>query len=63
MESFQGQLNHHRGILADRVQHDRILGFRDHFTNGVNAFGFQLFGEIRNFSRKAYVQLEETAQA
>ena len=43
IKSFQGQMQHHRGILADRVQHDRFLELGSDLTDNVDALGFKLF--------------------
>ncbi len=42
IKGFQRQLQHHRGILPDRVQHHRLLELGGHLANDVNAFGFEL---------------------
>ncbi len=42
MKRLLGQAHHHGRVLADRVQHDRPLEFRGHFTHNVNALGLEL---------------------
>ncbi len=42
VERLQRQLDHHGRVLADRVQHDRILELRGHLADDVNALGLQL---------------------
>ena len=41
VERLLGQMQHHRGILADRIQHHRIVGLRHDFTQDVDALGFK----------------------
>ena len=35
------QVQHDRGILAHRIQHDGLFGFRHHLAHDVDAFGFK----------------------
>ena len=35
-------MNQHCRVLADAVEHDRLLEFRDHLTDDVDALGFEL---------------------
>ena len=42
MKRLAGQVEHHRGVLADRVQHDRPLELGDHFAHDVDGFGLEL---------------------
>ena len=42
MKGFLGEAQHHRGILADRVQHPRVLELRCDFPDDVDALGFEL---------------------
>jgi hypothetical protein len=42
MKRLLGQPDHHRGVLADGVQHHRTLEFGGDFPYDVNTFGFQL---------------------
>ena len=41
MEGLARQMQHHRRILADRVQHHRLFGLGDHFPEDVDALGFK----------------------
>ena len=41
MERLAREMQHHSGVLADRVKHHRALKFRRHFAQNVNALGFQ----------------------
>jgi hypothetical protein len=41
MEGFLGEMQHHRRILADRIEHDRPLRLRDGFAEDVKAFGLK----------------------
>jgi hypothetical protein len=41
IESFLGQAHHARGVLADRIQHDRVGELGGDFANNVNALGFE----------------------
>ncbi len=41
MERLLRQAHHHRGILADGVEHHRPLEFGGHFAQDMDAFGFQ----------------------
>jgi hypothetical protein len=40
-EGLQGEVQQHRGILADRVEHHRILGLGDRLPEDVDALGLQ----------------------
>ncbi len=42
VERLLGQPDHDGGILADRVEHDRLLELRDDLAEDVNALGFEL---------------------
>src|SRR6202041_3333549 len=35
------QMQHHRAVLAHRIQHDRLFTLRDHFAENVNALGLE----------------------
>ena len=48
IERLACQMQHHGGILADRIQHHRVLKLGSHFTNDVDALGFQLL-EVGQF--------------
>ncbi len=41
VERFLRQTDHHRGVLADGVEHHWPLEFGGDFSYDVNAFGFQ----------------------
>ena len=43
IKGFQRQMEHHRGILTDGIQHHRVLEFGDHLADDVYALGFELF--------------------
>ncbi len=36
-------MQHHRGVFADRIQHDRFFKLGGHFADDMNALGFELF--------------------
>ncbi len=40
-ESLQRQLEHDRAVLADRVQHHRLLGLRGDLAHDVDALGLE----------------------
>ena len=42
IERLAGKVQHDRGILTDRIEHDRILKFGSHFADDVNALCLQL---------------------
>src|SRR5262245_34606618 len=41
MKGLLGQPQHHRRVLADRIQHDRSLELGDDFAHDVDALGFE----------------------
>jgi hypothetical protein len=41
MEGLHGQVQHHRAVFADRIQHHRVLRFRGDLPDDVDALGFQ----------------------
>jgi hypothetical protein len=41
VKRLQRQMEHHRTILADRVEHDRLLGLRDRIAHDVDALGLE----------------------
>jgi len=41
MKRLQCKAQHHRGILADRVEHHRSLALGDDFPENMNALGFK----------------------
>ena len=41
IECLQGKVKHHRGILADRVKHDRFGKARDRLSHDENGFCFE----------------------
>ena len=42
IERLQSQVQKHRGIFADRVEHDRVVALSDSLTYDVDAFGFEM---------------------
>ena len=40
-ERLLRQMQHHGGILADRIEHHRALGLGDDFAQDVDALGFE----------------------
>ncbi len=42
IEGLARQVSHHAGILADAVEHDRVVEFRRNLTDDVDALRFQL---------------------
>ena len=40
-EGLQRQMQEHRRILADRIEHHRVLGLGDRLPHDVNALGFE----------------------
>ena len=41
IESLHRQMQHHRGILADRIEHDRIGESRRHLPEDVDGFSLE----------------------
>src|SRR5262249_879209 len=41
VERLDRQVQHHRAVLADRVQHDRPLTLRNHLTHDVDALSLE----------------------
>ncbi|MNZ94894.1 hypothetical protein D3C78_1140140 [compost metagenome] len=52
-EGFACQVQHHGRILADRVQHHRVIELSGHLTNDVDALRLQLF-QMRQFVDHSY---------
>ncbi|MNW05298.1 hypothetical protein D3C71_2015310 [compost metagenome] len=52
-EGFARQMQHHGRILADRVQHHRVIELGGHLTNDVDALRLQLF-QMRQFVDHGY---------
>ncbi|MCY1417787.1 hypothetical protein D9M71_333280 [compost metagenome] len=52
-ERLAGEMQHHGGILADRVQHHRVIELGGHLTNDVDALRLQLF-QMRQFVDHGY---------
>ncbi len=52
-ESLARQVQHHGGILADRVQHDRVVELGGHLADDMDAFRLQLF-QVRQFVDHGY---------
>ena len=42
IESLKRQVKHHRRVLTDRVQHDRVIELGRNLADDVNTLGFQL---------------------
>ena len=42
IEGLAREVQHDRGIIADRIQHDGPLEFRGDLAHDVNALGFEL---------------------
>ena len=42
IERLQREMHHHRGILADRVEHDRMAELRHHLAHDLDAFRLEL---------------------
>ena len=40
-ERLQRQVQHHRAVLADRIEHHRPLALGDDLAHDVDAFGFE----------------------
>ncbi len=57
-EGLAGQVQHHGRILADGIQHDRIVELGGHFTDDVDAFRLKLF-EVRLFVEHGYSRLQK----
>ena len=36
-----GQVQHHRAVLADRIEHHRIFGLGDDLAQNLDALGFE----------------------
>jgi hypothetical protein len=41
VEGLHRQVQHHRAVLADRVEHHRVVGFGDDLAHDVDALGFE----------------------
>jgi L-fucose isomerase-like protein len=41
IEGLGRQVQHHRAVLADRVEHHRAFALGDHLSHDVDALGFQ----------------------
>ena len=41
MKGLAREMHHHRAVLADRVQHDRLVALGHHLPDDVNALGLQ----------------------
>ncbi len=55
-ERLARQMQHHGGILADGIEHHRVIEFGGHLTNDVDAFRLELF-EVRQFVEHGYSRL------
>ncbi len=53
VEGLTREMQHHRAVLADRIEHYRPVGFGHHFAHDVDAFGFEPveMGKRRHGSR------------
>jgi hypothetical protein len=40
-EGLHRQMQHHRTVFADRIEHHGLLGFGGHFPYDMDAFGFE----------------------
>src|ERR1044071_7087125 len=47
MKCLYRKVKHHARILANRVEHHRVLELRDHFANDLNRLGFEAFEMLR----------------
>ena len=41
IEGLHRQMQHHRAVFADRIEHDRVFSHRRHFANNVNGLSFK----------------------
>ena len=41
IERLHSQVQHHRAVFADRIEHHRVLALGDNLSHDVDAFGFQ----------------------
>ena len=55
-ERLARQVQHHGGILADGVQHHRVVELGGHFTNDVDTFRLQLF-QVGQFIEHGYSRI------
>jgi hypothetical protein len=60
MKGLAGQMKHYGAVLADRIQHDRALAFRDRFSHDVNALGLEDL-EVREWFRLRCAQTPHPA--
>ena len=42
IERLHGEMHHDRGVLADRIEHDRMVELRHHLAHDLNAFRLEL---------------------
>ena len=52
-ERLLGQAQHHRAVLADRVEHHRVLELGDHLAHDVDALGLELLEMCELHARDA----------
>ncbi|MCY1412032.1 hypothetical protein D9M71_274290 [compost metagenome] len=52
-ERLAGEMQHHGGILADRVQHHRVIELGGHLADDMDALRLQLF-QMRQFVDHGY---------
>ena len=41
VKGLHGQMQHNRGVLADRIKHDRFLALRRYLTHDIDRFRLQ----------------------
>ena len=41
VEGLHGQMQHHRAVLADRIEHHRLFALGDHLPHDVDGLGFE----------------------
>ena len=47
--ALRGKVQHHRRILADRIEHHGLVGLRDRLAKDVDAFGLEPI-EMREYA-------------
>ena len=59
VERLPGEVQHHRAVLADRIEHDGLFGLRHHLAHDVDRFGLEALEvsegghQFRAFFRRA----------
>src|SRR5262249_42492490 len=51
IERLQREMQHHAGVLADRIEHDRRPELRDHVAHDLDRFGFESLEMSRQHAR------------